>query len=330
MAKSNKNDKYWIGFDLGGTKMLAALFDCGFNLCGRRRRKTKGAAGAAAGVERMGETIQQLLDNCGVKAGMLAGIGIGVPGAVDLTSGRIPDIPNLPWENARVRKSLEQRFGCEVGLLNDVDAGVYGEYIYGAATGARCVVGVFPGTGIGGGCVYQGSILHGQSYSCMELGHMQVVADGPLCGCGQRGCLEALAGRLAIAGAAAKAAYRGEAPHLLSDAGTNLADIRSGAIARAVKNGDAVVEKIVRDAAAWLGIGVANVVNLLLPDLILLGGGLVEEMPELYVEETGRAARARVMPAFRDQFVVKAAKLGDDACVWGAATWISRKIESNG
>ncbi len=321
------NGKHWIGFDLGGTKMLAALFDGGFNLCSRRRRKTKGADGALAGVDRMAETIDQLLDNAGVSIDSIRGIGVGVPGPVDMVTGRIPDIPNLPWKNAKVRETLGKRFDCEVVLLNDVDAGLYGEYVYGAATGARCVLGVFPGTGIGGGCIYEGMILRGAGLSCMEIGHMQVLPEGPLCGCGQKGCLEAVAGRLAIAGAAALAAYRGEAPNLLADAGTKISDIRSGVLARSIKAGDRVVERIVRDAAGWIGIGVANTVNLLLPDTILLGGGLVEELPDLFVEEVTRAARSRVMPAFKGMFKVKTAQLGDDACVWGAATWARKIIE---
>lgn len=319
--------KYWIGFDLGGTKMLASLFDGGFNFCGRRRRKTKGTAGTAAGIDRMAETIDQLLDQSHVGKDALAGIGVGAPGPVDMDAGRVPETPNLPWKNARVKELLEKRFGCPVSVINDVDAGVYGEYVYGAGAGSRCVVGVFPGTGIGAGCVYEGNILRGAVLSCMELGHIQMRPDGMLCGCGQRGCLEAIAGRLAIASAAAAAAYKGEAPHLLEAAGTDLANVRSSAIARSIREGDVVVEKIVRNAARWIGVGVAGVINLLLPDLILLGGGLVEEMPELYISEVEKAARERVMSAYRDKFTVKKTKLGDDACVWGAAAWARKTIE---
>ena len=137
-----------------------------------------------------------------------------------------------------VAESVEQALGCPVVLLNDVDAGVYAEYCRGSARSSRCTLGVFPGTGIGGGCVYEGQILRGAVSSCMEIGHVQMLPDGPLCGCGQNGCLEALASRLAISAAAAQAAYRGQAPNLRRLAGTKLSNIRSGVLAKAIRAGD--------------------------------------------------------------------------------------------
>jgi glucokinase len=131
----------------------------------------------------------------------------------------------------------------------------------------------------------------------------------------------AVASRVASAPAAAAGAYRGEAPHLLELAGMDLSDIRSGVLVKAVKAGDTVVEEIIRDAARWLGVAIGNVVNLLGPDVVILGGGLVEAMPELYVEEVERSAMARVMPSFEGSFKVVAAELADDATVMGAAAW---------
>jgi glucokinase len=155
----------------------------------------------------------------------------------------------------------------------------------------------------------------------MEIGHIEVVQGGPLCGCGASGCLEAVASRMAISAAAAQAAYRGQAPHLFAAAGTDLSDIRSGVLAAAVAEGDEVVERIVREAARQIGVAVAGVVNLLAPDKVVLGGGLVEAMPELFVEEVSKAARRRAMRSFADTFEVVAAELGDDASVMGAASW---------
>ena len=151
----------------------------------------------------------------------------------------------------------------------------------------------------------------------MEIGHIQVRDNGRLCGCGRRGCLETEASRLAISAEVAMAAYRGEAPNLLADAGTDLAKIRSGALAKAIAAGDKVVEEIVRRAAQMLGVGVANVVLLLAPDVVVLGGGLVEEMPELFVESVTQAANERVMSSFVGSFQVVVAKLGDDAARHG-------------
>ncbi len=176
--------------------------------------------------------------------------------------------------------------------------------------------------------MYDGEILRGKTGSCMEIGHVQVAPEGPLCGCGRRGCLEAVASRLVIASRAAAAAYRGQAPHLLENAGTDLSDIRSGALAASVAAGDVTVEKIIREAARHIGRAVAGVVHLLAPDMVVLGGGLVEAMPDLFVSEVGDAARHRLMPSFVESFEVVAAKLGDDAGVLGTAAWAQHCVEA--
>jgi glucokinase len=213
----------------------------------------------------------------------------------------------------------------ETYIVNDVDAGVYAENRFGAAKGARTVVGIFPGTGIGGGCVYNGEIIQGKNISCMEIGHMEVSAKGGLCGCGQRGCLETVSSRLAISAEVAKADFRAQIKK--QRPGTDLAAIRSGILATAIKAGDETIEKIVRRAARQIGTALANVIHLLAPDMVVLGGGLVEAMPELFITEVSQTAKDRVMKSFRDTFRVVAAKLADDATVMGAAAWASHQSE---
>jgi glucokinase len=316
-----RSSRSWVGFDLGGTKMLAAAFSADFRLVGRKRRKTKGAEGAKAGLERICETIRDALAEAEIPDDRVAGIGVGCPGNIDLEKGIVIDSANLGWRNFQIREALEKEFKCPAIVLNDVDAGVYGEYRFGAGKGARCLVGVFPGTGIGGGCVYEGKVIRGKNVSCFEIGHMQVNPNGLPCGCGRIGCLETEASRLAISAAAAMAAFRGEAPHLLAAAGTDLANIRSGVLADAIQAGDTAVERIVERAARLIGWTIGDVVNLLAPDVVVLGGGLVEAMPEIVVEEVEQAARQRAAPPFAKTFKVLAAKLGDDAVVRGAASW---------
>lgn len=319
----------WIGFDLGGTKMLCAVCDAKFEPLARKRRKTKGNEGAKSGLDRITETIRQVLEESGVGKHQLAGIGVGCPGAIDLDKGIILESANLGWKNVKLKEILETEFGCPAVIVNDVDAGVYGEYKFGAGKSSRAVLGVFPGTGIGGGFVYDGKIFRGKQFSCLEIGHMRVMPQGRLCGCGRFGCLETEASRLAIAAEAAKAAYRGEAPELLKLAGTDLADIRSGQLAEAIKAGDAAVERIVIRAAGFLGWMIGDVANLLAPDVVVLGGGLVEAMPELIVREVEKAAAERVMPSFAKGMKIVAAKLGDDAGFRGAAAWAKTALEDS-
>ncbi len=320
MAKDAK-DRIWVGFDLGGSKMLAVVFNDDMKVIARERKRTRAHEGAQAGIARICDTIRTALRKADVSTKAVSGIGVGCPGPLDLDEGFLIEAPNLGWKNLPLRAELEDEFKCPVTVLNDVDAGVYGEYRFGAGRDGRCVLGVFPGTGIGGGCVYEGRILRGRKNSCMEIGHVQVLPDGPLCGCGLRGCLEAVASRLAIAAAAAKAAHRGDAPHLQDAEGTDVSEIRSGALARSVAAGDETIEQIVRTAAGYIGVAVATAVHLLAPDIVVLGGGLVEAMPELFVETVTHASAGRVMPTFVGTFRVVVAELGDDSTAMGAAAW---------
>lgn len=323
---SKDEQRFWVGFDLGGTKMMATVFDDGFKTLARKRKKTKAHEGAEAGLGRVKALIESVLDSAGVCAGDVAGIGMGSPGPLDLERGILLELPNLGWKQVRLKDALEAEFGCQVVVSNDVDAGTYGEFRFGAARKARCAVGVFPGTGIGGGCVYDGRILRGGSQSCLEIGHLQMVPRGSLCGCGRRGCLETVASRLAVASAAAAAAHRGEAPYLLEHSGMDVSKIKSGALADAIANGDRAVETIVREAAGWLGTAIANAVNLLLPDIVVLGGGMVEAMPDIFLREAKAAARSRVMPSFEKSFKIAVAELGDDAAAMGAAAWAQASL----
>jgi glucokinase len=325
-----RNKPYSIGFDLGATKMMAVVLDSKMVPVARRRRKTKGNQSRQVGIGRIVDTIREALEEAGISIRTVGSVGIGVPGPVDMERGFVPFMPNLGWRNMPVRARLQKELGCPVAVLNDVDAGVYGEYRFGAGADARCVLGVFPGTGIGGGCVYEGRILRGSHLSCLEIGHIPVVPNGTRCGCGNHGCLETVASRLAVAAATATAAAQGSAPHLSEASGTTLSGIRSSTLKEAIAAGDKVVEEALRESARWLGVGVATAVNILLPDIVVLGGGLVEAFPKLFRTEVGRSARDRVMPAFRREFKIRVAALGDDATAIGAAAWAQHVLSRKG
>lgn len=317
---SESEDRVWVGVDVGGTKTLACVYSRKFRLLAEKRRKTRNTKNPdEPPLERLAETIREALDDAQIAPSRIGSIGLGMAGMLDLDAGVLLHSPNLGWRDMPFASALRKEFKAPVLLANDVDAGAYGEYRFGAAQGARCVVGVFPGTGIGGACIYEGRIIRGRTGSCMEIGHIPVAPDGPLCGCGLRGCLESVASRLAIASEAAAAACRGEAPNLLKAAGTSVADIRSGELLAAIRAGDKTVERIVRRAARRLGLALAGVVHLLAPDVVLLGGGLVEEMPDLYLDEVEKAVRDHAIKSFTKDLRFRAAELGDYAVALGAA-----------
>lgn len=321
MAVKRRKKQVWVGCDIGGTKLMVAVYDERFGTMARVRKKNKAGLGAKAGVTRIGDTIDEALVSAGVGPDQVRGIGVGAAGFLDLEKGLILHAPNLGWRRTAIRRELEQRLKVPVSLINDVDAGTYGEYRLGVAQQARCVVGVFPGTGIGGACIYEGHLIHGKTGSAMEIGHVCVQPEGNLCGCGRFGCLETVASRLAISAQIAAAAYRNDTPGLCALTGTNLTLIRSGVIAAALRAGDPVVDLIVRHAARQIGVALVAPLLLLAPDLILLGGGMVEEMPSLFVQEVRASLRQHAVKSFVRNVKVVAAELGDDAVVMGAAAF---------
>ncbi|MDF1860772.1 MAG: ROK family protein [Verrucomicrobiales bacterium] len=328
MSKKKKHypGKVWVGFDLGGTKMLAKVFNDDYQTLGRAKQKTRGNKGSMAGLSRMVTVIEEALEDAGATADQVMGIGVGCPGPINPTTGVLVEAPNLGWENVHVEEHLGHAFDCRVVICNDVDAGVYAEFHEGAARDARCAVGIFPGTGIGAGAVIDGRLLQGANLSCMELGHIPLYPETS--GHGENGStLELECSRLKIASEAARAAYRGQAPNLLKSCGTDMSNITSGKLAAAVEAGDIEIENIIIRAATLLGCGVATIVHLLSPDKIVLGGGLVEAMPELYVSTVRESARERTLPAYHGTYEIVAAELEDDAGVLGCVAWARKNIE---
>ena len=322
----NPAEKFWIGFDLGGTKMLAAALDARLEIVASKRKKTRGDQTGVT-LERIEALIRKMLEENALAPDRIAGIGIGCPGPVEWQTGVVRVAVNLGWKDVPVGDYLSQKFNCPVAVLNDVDAGVYGEYRFGAGRGARTALGIFPGTGIGGGCVYDGQILRGKHLTCMEIGHIKITSSPRLGATAMSGTLESEASRLAIAAEIAKLAFRGEAPSVLKSTGTDLAKLRSKAISEAIKADERAVQDVIENAAQLIGYAVTNMVHLIGPDCIILGGGLVEAMPELFLKEVTKTSQKSVLPCYADTYVVKCAELGDDAAVMGAAAWVAHQVE---
>lgn len=323
-----KKKQYWVGFDLGGTKMMAVVFDSDLQEVARKKRKTRTKSGEEVGLDRIEETLHEALAEASVNLSDVAGIGIGIPGPLNPVDGIVLEATNLGWKNLPLRKQLQEKFGRPVEICNDVDAGVFGEYLRGAGTGCRSLLGMFPGTGIGGGFVYEGRIFHGTRATCMEVGYLQMATEGSAAGVGPVGTLEGLASRLAIAAEAAKAVFRGQAPSLQAIAGTDISKIRSSALRKSIADGDKSIEKIVRRSAEKVGRGIGSLINILAPDRVILGGGLVEAMPELYIDSVKKGLNRNVLPALVDYAEVVVSRLGDLAAAVGAAGLVRQSVTS--
>ena len=320
-AKKLRKVPFWIGFDLGGTKMMASVLDANYTVLGSARKSTNGSDGAVKGRAKIVKAIEEAIAEAGVDPKGIQGIGIGCPGLVNPDKGILIFAPNLGWTNMALRKLLGNLFKCPITVLNDVDAGTYGEYVLGAGKGARSLLGVFPGTGVGAGFVYNGQLVMGRAISAMELGN--ILFPGTHIGSPVFGTvtLEDLTSRLALASQAGLACYRGQLPELDKKTEGALRSIRSKALANAFRSGDDAAMIMFRNSIRYLGMGVAAVVNLLAPDRITLGGGLVEELPGLYLNLLKEEVEHYAIPELARGIKYSLAKLGGQAVAVGAVAW---------
>jgi glucokinase len=324
MAKVLGRGEYIVGVDIGATKIMAVVLNRSFKVLGRCRKRTRSEKLSEPTEHRVIRVIREAIKDSRVPK--ISGIGVGSPGPLDPATGVIIDTPNLAWKNFPLADTLGQTFKVPVVVDNDVNMGTYGEWHFGRIRRCKNVVGIFPGTGIGGGLIIDGRMFRGFTGAAGEIGHMTIDVDGPYCGCGKRGCLEAVASRIAIAEQVAALAARGDAPLILKLCGTDLGNIRSGMLIKSIEEGDKMVEGVVRKAAYYVGIAAANLINVLSPEAVVLGGGLVEAMTEIYLAEVKRAVKDHAMPFLRKGVRIVAAQLGDDAVAMGAGMLIAEKL----
>jgi len=313
-----KNKRYLVGFDMGGTKMLASVLDPQFSVVGRAKVKTPPGGDASEIVGCMVDTIRKAVQDAGLKLSDIGAIGTAVPGPLNRDEGVVIETANVGLRDYPLREKLEQTLGVPVDLENDVNAGTYGEYVAGAGKGYRNVVGLFPGTGVGGGIIIDGKLYRGLRGRAGEIGHITVAVGGPLCGCGHYGCLEAVASKNAIAKDLVLLASIGLAPTVLDKAGTDFKLVKSSVIAAGVKKGEKEVIRVVDRAAWYLGIGLANCVDIFDPDVLVVGGGLVEKLGNDFLDKIRASTVENSMVPV--EIPIVSATLGDDSVVIGAAS----------
>jgi len=263
----------YVSVDLGGTNIACCLAGADGKILAESKTPTGSHEGPEAVVERMAQAVGELAEKVGSAP---AALGMGVPGLVDVATGTTRFLPNLPtqWRDVPVAEMLSPRVGCPVYLLNDVRMATLGELTFGLGRSASTMVFFALGTGIGGGVVIDGKLRLGPLGAAGELGHLTVLPDGPRCGCGNHGCLETLASGPAITAEGVRLLLSGQAPKLHEIVGGDISAVSPRSMTRAAEAGDeAVAEAIVR-AARYLGIGVADVITTLHPDLVVLGGGV--------------------------------------------------------
>jgi len=304
---------FYVGVDVGGTKIAAALADQKGRILAREKTPTPRGVKPKQILKVIAGLIKSVVAQHGLRLKDINGVGVGAPGIIDPKGRRVVSAPNISLSGYALANKLFSVLGVKVRLGNDVNLGVLGERWLGAAKGAGNLVGIFPGTGVGGGVIVGGRMLVGAHGAAAELGHLIVQPGGPLCGCGNRGCLEALSSRSAI-----------EREIRRAQGSRDKAPIKSKVLAKGLKSKDALITGVMRRACEHLGAACVSLRHVFDPELFLLGGGLVEACGDFIVPIVQRSLD-------RDPFFKKvgrcrvvASKLGDDATMLGAVALVRR------
>ncbi|MBC7333467.1 MAG: ROK family protein [Actinobacteria bacterium] len=304
---------YYLAVDLGGTKTLVGIFESDAKLINKVKFLTAPEKGFKDWFLRINETVHSLLATTKIKFEDLRSIGVAAPGLVDSKNGVMEFSPNFPgWINVSIKDILERNMGVRTIVDHDVRAMVLGEKYYGAAKKKDNFVCITIGTGIGLGIFANGKVYAGDKMRAGELGHITIDEEGPLCGCGNHGCLEAIASGPAIASQATACLNRGE-PSVLQ----NLIDIEAKDVLAAAENGDPVAVRIISKAGQIIGLAIANLVTILDPSLVILSGGVVESST-MILEIIRHTVRERSY-TYRDRTcnIIKS-PLGEEAVLYGA------------
>jgi glucokinase len=308
-----------IGIDIGGTKTLFALFDSEFNILEEIKIKTLESKNPKEFTEALTTALGTLVKKSEKTNLPVGSTGIGFAGSFD-PDGTVKIAPNIPFlKKFPLRNTVSKVTSTNVVLVNDVDAGLYGEYQLGAAMGCKHVIGIFIGTGIGGALIIDGKLYRGATGHAGDIGHFLLQPFGPLSGSDRHGMLDDVASRTGIAAEAATLALKRSAPNLMKSAGTDVKNISSNVLADAIAKGDATVEELVRSRTHILGIALSNIVDFLNPEMVVLGGGLTEAMPQLVRDEVEAGIREHSTKDAQEALKVVVSKLKSHAVTTGAA-----------
>jgi glucokinase len=319
MAESTTKD-YVVGVDLGGTKILAGVFRSSLECIATAKLSTKPQRGVDKVIERIARCVQDAVDEADLTLKNVSGIGIGAPGAVNFDDGTVIFAPNMEgWKDIPLKKELEKALGIPVFVENDCNIGALGVYGVELKSKPKTMVGIFVGTGIGGGIVVDGKLYSGFGHTAGEVGHMVLDVDGPKCGCGNKGCFEALASRTAIFQRIKDGLKDGQKTVLTDMLGDSLDDLRSGDLRKAIRKGDKFVDKVIEEAAEYIGIATANLINILNPEVVVLGGGVIQALQDEMMSVIVETAKDYAMPGSMKGVEIIASDLGDDAGITGGA-----------
>ena len=316
----------YVGADIGATNIRAGVVDEAGRILGEARRPALAESGLRAAVGRAIEAIAEAVENAGLSLRDMLAVGLGVPGALRSREGICVYSPNFAdSRGVQVLKPIQDALALPAFMLNDVAVQTLGEHSFGAGRGHSHMVMITLGTGIGGGAIIDGELRLGPTEGFAEVGHMTIEPDGPFCGCGNRGCWEALAGRDAIVRRAITKIQQGTPTSIAEMVDYRLGSITPALIVRSAEQGDETAAQVLAETGYYLGIGVANLIQLYNPEVLVIGGGIAQAGRWLFdpIMRTVRA-RAHMVPASTCRILP--AQLGDDAGIIGGSVLASREL----
>ena len=305
-----------ISIDMGGTKVLGCVVNSKEGIITRVKKPTDPTATRKKYVHQLAEVVNELIEETHINNRKIKAVCLGVPGTVNPVTGVIGIAPNLGLKNFNIKKMLETEISFPVLIENDVNLGALGIKNFGVGKKAKNLLAVFVGTGIGGGLIFDGKLYRGSNFGAGEIGHMLVEKNGPKCGCGKKGCFEAVASRTAIVNKIIKDIKSGKRSKLskLVKSGER---IKSKSLASAVKSGDKVVRKRIKEGCDVIGGVLASISNLLNLDIIVLGGGMIEALDFYMLPLIKESFSEHVMNDSAKGLKIVASKLAEDAAVFG-------------
>lgn len=320
MGKSAEKGPLFVGLDVGGTSMKAGVVDDQGKSLGNVSLPTEAHRGQEFGLERMCESIRQAVAVTGRKMDDVAAIGVATPGTMDIPAGLILDPPNLkPWRNVPVRDHVAKAFGKPTAFQNDANAAAYGEFWAGAGREVKSLVFFTLGTGVGGGIIIGDLVIEGEHSHGAELGHVRIELTNPRqCGCGRLGCLEAYASATAVVKRTLEAVAKPSVKSSLKALSKKEGGLTARDVFDAAANGDKIAEKIVEDTAFYLGVGAANAMHSIDPDMVCFGGGMIAA-GDGFLERIRHYVKQLALPVPAEKTQIVYASLGSDAGYIGAA-----------
>lgn len=319
------SEKYCICLDVGGTKVLGAIFNEKKEIVYRLKKRSKGDGSESANVEKVIiSVVEEMLEGSGIAKSDVKAIAACAPGVIDQNTGIVLFTPNLPWRDYDLRGAMEKQFNIPFFVGNDVNLGVLGEYIYGAGRGYRNIIGFFVGTGMGGGMVLNGELYTGNKFKASEYGHMILEPEGPLCNCGQRGCLETFSSKTGMTNYIRQQISRGRDTMMAEFVTDGV--FKSKKLKKALAAGDEVAIEAVDRACHYLAIATGNMINTISPDLIVYGGGVMEAVGDVFLEKILKELDRYCMRSIRPTVDIKIAELGDDSILYGELALIEQSM----